>query len=58
MQAHRKKIAIGGISTECSTYSSLIQTEDDFESIENLRQHGQTASLEIKFYIFLHVTQY
>lgn len=35
MQAPRKKIAIGGISTECSTYSSLIQTEHDFESIEN-----------------------
>ncbi len=35
MRAPRKKIAIGGISTECSTYSSLIQKEHDFQSIEN-----------------------
>ena len=35
MRTHRKKIAIGGISTECSTYSSLNQKEDDFQSIEN-----------------------
>jgi len=33
MSGH-KKIAIGGISTECSTYSPLFQTEDDFNKIE------------------------
>ena len=30
----QKRIAIGGISTECSTYSSLFQTEEDFNKIE------------------------
>ena len=30
----RKCIAIGGISTECSTYSPLFQTESDFEKIQ------------------------
>tara|TARA_Y100001970_G_scaffold294222_1_gene448758 strand:- start:7910 stop:9307 length:1398 start_codon:yes stop_codon:yes gene_type:complete len=35
MKRVRKKIAIGGISTECSTYSSLIQKESDFKTIEN-----------------------
>ena len=35
MRTPKKKIAIGGISTECSTYSSLNQKEDDFQSIEN-----------------------
>ena len=30
----QKRIAIGGISTECSTYSPLFQTEDDFNKIE------------------------
>tara|TARA_B100001250_G_scaffold26696_1_gene22013 strand:+ start:948 stop:2345 length:1398 start_codon:yes stop_codon:yes gene_type:complete len=35
MRTPKKKIAIGGISTECSTYSSLIQKEHDFRSIEN-----------------------
>ena len=32
-----KKVAIGGISTECSTYSPLFQTEDDFEMIKGTR---------------------
>lgn len=32
-----KKIAVGGISTECSTYSPLYQNESDFESLQ-----GQT----------------
>ena len=32
-----KKVAIGGISTECSTYSPLFQTEDDFEMIQGTR---------------------
>ena len=31
----KKKIAVGGISTECSTYSSLIQTEKDFKTIKD-----------------------
>ena len=31
----KKKIAIGGISTECSTYSPLYQNEKDFESLKN-----------------------
>ena len=31
----KKKIAIGGISTECSTYSPLYQNEKDFESLQN-----------------------
>jgi len=35
MPTPKKKIAIGGISTECSTYSSLIQKEHDFQSIKN-----------------------
>ena len=34
MQIIKKKIAIGGISTECSTYSSLYQNEKDFESLQ------------------------
>ena len=34
--AKRKCIAIGGISTECSTYSPLFQTETDFEKIQGL----------------------
>ncbi|WP_416677265.1 hypothetical protein [Candidatus Pseudothioglobus sp. Uisw_016] len=29
-----KKIAIGGISTECSSYSPLHQKKDDFQSIQ------------------------
>ena len=29
-----KKIAIGGISTECSTYSPLYQNESDFVSLQ------------------------
>ena len=29
-----KKIAIGGISTECSSYSPLYQKKDDFQSIQ------------------------
>ena len=29
-----KKIAIGGISTECSSYSPLYQNKDDFKSIQ------------------------
>ncbi|MBT5978457.1 MAG: hypothetical protein HOG62_01280, partial [Gammaproteobacteria bacterium] len=29
-----KKIAIGGISTECSSYSPLYQNKDDFQSIQ------------------------
>ena len=29
-----KKIAVGGISTECSTYSPLYQNESDFESLQ------------------------
>ena len=33
----RKCIAIGGISTECSTYSPLFQTESDFEKIQGPR---------------------
>jgi len=33
MTRHRS-IAIGGISSECSTYSPLLQTEEDFETIE------------------------
>ena len=32
--AKRKCIAIGGISTECSTYSPLFQTESAFEKIQ------------------------
>ena len=32
--AKRKRIAIGGISTECSTYSSLFQTAADFEKVQ------------------------
>ena len=32
--AKRKCIAIGGISTECSTYSPLLQIESDFEKIQ------------------------
>ena len=35
MQEIKKRIAIGGISTECSTYSSLHQNEKDFECIQN-----------------------
>ena len=31
--AKRKRIAIGGISTECSTYSPLFQTAADFEKV-------------------------
>ena len=30
----RKRIAIGGISTECSTYSPLFQTAADFEKVQ------------------------
>ena len=30
----KKNIAIGGISTECSSYSPLFQNEDDFISIQ------------------------
>jgi microcystin degradation protein MlrC len=30
-----KKIAIGGISTECSSYSPLYQLKDDFKSIQD-----------------------
>ena len=30
----RNCIAIGGISTECSSYSPLFQTESDFEKIQ------------------------
>ena len=30
----QKRIAIGGISSECSTYSPLFQSEDDFNKIE------------------------
>ena len=29
-----KSIAIGGISTECSTYSPLVQKEEDFDTIQ------------------------
>ena len=29
-----KKIAVGGISTECSTYSPLYQNESDFVSLQ------------------------
>ena len=32
-----KKVAIGGISKECGTYSPLFQTEDDFEMIQGTR---------------------
>jgi microcystin degradation protein MlrC len=32
--ALRKRIAIGGISTECSTYSPLFQTAADFEKVQ------------------------
>ena len=32
--AKRKRIAIGRISTECSTYSPLFQTAADFEKIQ------------------------
>ena len=32
--AKRKRIAIGGISTECSTYSPLFQTAADFEKVQ------------------------
>ena len=32
--AKRKRIAIGGISTECSTYSPLFQTVADFEKVQ------------------------
>jgi len=31
-----KKIAVGGISTECSTYSTLYQNESDFVSLQGL----------------------
>ena len=30
----KKNIAIGGISTECSSYSPLFQNEEDFISIQ------------------------
>ena len=39
-----KKIAIGGISTECSTYSPLYQNESDFVSLQ-----GQTLLNLIDF---------
>ena len=32
--AKRKRIAIGGISTECSAYFPLFQTEADFEKVQ------------------------
>ena len=32
---NKYKIAIGGISTECCTYSPLTQNKNDFEFIEN-----------------------
>jgi len=32
--AKRKQIAIGRISTECSTYSHLFQTAADFEKVQ------------------------
>ena len=32
--AKRKRIAIGGISTECSTYSPLFQTAADFKKVQ------------------------
>ena len=32
--AKRKRIAIGGMSTECSTYSPLFQTAADFEKVQ------------------------
>ena len=32
--AKRKRIAIGGISTECSTYSPMFQTAADFEKVQ------------------------
>jgi len=32
--AKRKRIAIGGISTECSAYSPLFQTAADFEKVQ------------------------
>ena len=32
--AKQKRIAIGGISTECSTYSPLFQTAADFEKVQ------------------------
>jgi len=32
--AKRKRIAIGGINTECSTYSPLFQTAADFEKVQ------------------------
>jgi len=32
--AKRKRIAIGGVSTECSTYSPLFQTAADFEKVQ------------------------
>ena len=35
MQIAKKKIAVGGISTECSTYSPLHQNEKDFEILQN-----------------------
>ena len=34
MKIVKKKIAVGGISTECSTYSPLYQNEKDFESLQ------------------------
>ena len=35
MKVIKKRIAVGGISTECSTYSTLSQNDKDFESIQN-----------------------
>ena len=35
MSKLKKRIAIGGISTECSTYSFLYQNEKDFKCIKN-----------------------
>ena len=32
--AKRKRIAIGGISTECSAYFPLFQTAADFEKVQ------------------------
>ena len=40
----KKKVAIGGISTECSTYSPLFQTEHDFDILS-----GKELLLTIKF---------
>ena len=37
MQIVKKRIAVGGISTECNTYSPLYQNEKDFEILQKNR---------------------